>query len=75
MHQPLGAVEGNAVDVAIQAEQFTLARQLMAELISKHTGQTVEQVFADGERDRWFTPPEALAYGMIDEIIGESVSS
>jgi ATP-dependent Clp protease protease subunit len=75
MHQPLGAVEGNAVDVAIQAEQFTLARQLMAELIAKHTGQTVDQVFADGERDRWFTPPEALAYGIIDEIIGETVSS
>jgi ATP-dependent Clp protease, protease subunit len=70
MHQPLGAVEGNAVDVAIQAEQFTRARQLMAELIARHTGQSVEQVFTDGERDRWFTPQEALDYGMIDAIIG-----
>jgi ATP-dependent Clp protease protease subunit len=69
MHQPLGQVQGVAVDVAIQAEQFTRARQLMAELIAKHTGQTVDRVFKDGERDRWFTPEEALAYGMIDAII------
>ncbi len=69
MHQPLGAVEGHAVDIAIQAEQFTRARVLMAELIAQHTGQTVDRVLADGERDRWFTPEEARDYGMIDEII------
>jgi ATP-dependent Clp protease, protease subunit len=69
MHQPLGSVEGYAVDVAIQAEQFTRARHVMAELIAEHTGQSVEQVLKDGERDRWFTPEEARAYGMIDEII------
>jgi ATP-dependent Clp protease protease subunit len=69
MHQPLGSVQGYAVDIAIQAEQFTIMRHLMAELIAEHTGQTVERVLADGERDRWFTPAEALEYGMIDEII------
>jgi ATP-dependent Clp protease protease subunit len=69
MHQPLGSVEGYAVDVAIQAEQFTRARHVMAELIAEHTGQPVEQVLKDGERDRWFTPEEARAYGMIDDII------
>ena len=69
MHQPLGAVEGHAVDVAIQAEQFTLAKRLMAELIARHTGQPVERVLADSDRDRWFTADEALAYGMIDEVI------
>lgn len=69
MHQPLGAVEGYAVDVAIQAEQFTLARRLMAELTAQHTGQTVERIIADGDRDRWFTAGDALEYGMIDEVI------
>ena len=72
MHQPLGAVEGYAVDVAIQAEQFTLARRLMAELTAQHTGQTVERIIADGDRDRWFTATDALEYGMIDEVIQPS---
>jgi ATP-dependent Clp protease protease subunit len=69
MHQPLGSVQGYAVDIAIQAEQFTVMRRLMAELTAQHTGQTVERILTDGERDRWFTPEEALDYGMIDRII------
>jgi len=69
MHQPLGSVEGYAVDVAIQAEQFAMARQLMAELIAQHTGQAVERILADGDRDRWFTADQAKTYGMIDEVI------
>jgi ATP-dependent Clp protease protease subunit len=70
MHQPLGSVQGYAVDIAIQAEQFAMARTLMAELIAQHTGQTVERILADGDRDRWFTPEQALEYGMVDEVIG-----
>src|SRR4051812_12835698 len=73
MHQPLGSVSGYAVDIAIQAEQFTIMRRLMAELTARHTGQTVERILADGERDRWFTPAEALEYGMIDEVIQSPV--
>jgi ATP-dependent Clp protease protease subunit len=73
MHQPLGSVQGYAVDIAIQAEQFTIMRRLMAELTAEHTGQTVDRILADGERDRWFTPAEALDYGMIDEIIQSPV--
>jgi ATP-dependent Clp protease protease subunit len=69
MHQPHGAVEGYAVDVAIQAEQFSRMRILMAELTAKHCGQPVERILHDHERDRWFTPEEARDYGMIDEII------
>ena len=69
MHQPLGSVQGYAVDIAIQAEQFSIMRRLMAELTAQHTGQTVDRILADGDRDRWFTPEEALEYGMIDRII------
>jgi ATP-dependent Clp protease protease subunit len=69
MHQPLGSVQGYAVDIAIQAEQFAQARHLMAELTAQHTGQTMERILADGDRDRWFTPEEAREYGMIDEIV------
>ena len=69
MHQPLGSVQGYAVDIAIQAEQFSIMRRLMAELTAQHTGQTVDRILADGDRDRWFTPEEALDYGMIDHII------
>jgi ATP-dependent Clp protease protease subunit len=68
LHQPHGAVQGMAVDIAIQAEQFTRMRELMAELIAQHTGQPVARVLEDGERDRWFTPEDALEYGLIDYI-------
>jgi len=69
MHQPLGSVQGFAVDIAIQAEQFTIMRRLMAKLTAQHTGQPVDRILADGERDCWFTPEDALEYGMIDQII------
>jgi ATP-dependent Clp protease protease subunit len=72
MHQPLGSVQGYAVDIAIQAEQFSVMRNLMADLTANHCGASKEQVHADGDRDRWFTPEEAKNYGtngMIDTII------
>jgi ATP-dependent Clp protease protease subunit len=69
MHQPSGGVRGQASDIAIQAEQMAYTKKLMAERIAFHTGQTVEQVEADSERDRWFTAPEAKDYGVIDKVI------
>jgi ATP-dependent Clp protease protease subunit len=69
MHQPSGGVRGQAADIAIQAEQMLYTKKKMAELIAHHTGQTVEQIDADSDRDRWFTPDEAKAYGMIDSVI------
>ena len=69
LHQPHGATEGYAVDIAIQAEQFALMRHLMAELTAQHTGQTVERVLADGDRDCWFSAAEALDYGMVDHVL------
>ena len=69
MHQPLGGVQGQATDIAIQAEQMAYTKRLMAERIAHHTGQSVEQITADSDRDRWFTAEEAKDYGIIDRVI------
>ena len=69
MHQPLGGVQGQASDIAIQAEQMAYIKRLMAERISVHTGQPVEQIQVDSERDRWFTAEQAKAYGIVDNVI------
>ncbi len=68
MHQPSGGVRGQASDIAIQAEQLIYIKKLMAERIAHHTGQTVEQIQADSERDRWFTAEQAKEYGIIDYV-------
>jgi ATP-dependent Clp protease protease subunit len=68
MHQPSGGFQGQASDIQIQAEQILYVKKLMAQRIAEHTGQPVEQIEADSERDRWFTAEEAKAYGIIDEV-------
>jgi ATP-dependent Clp protease, protease subunit len=69
MHQPSAGIGGTASDIAIQAEQFKLTKVQMAELIAEHTGQSVEQIQADSERDRWFTAEQALEYGFVDHVV------
>jgi ATP-dependent Clp protease protease subunit len=69
MHQPSAGVQGQASDIAIQAEQLKYVKDLLAERISDHTGQTKEQVESDSDRDRWFTAEEAKEYGLIDHVI------
>jgi ATP-dependent Clp protease protease subunit len=69
MHQPLGGIQGQASDIAIQAEQMAYIKRLMAERTAHHTGQDVEQIEADSERDRWFTAEQAKAYGIVDNVI------
>ena len=69
MHQPHGGVQGQASDIAIQAEQMTYIKKILAERISEHTGQPTEQIEEDFDRDRWFTAAEAKDYGIIDEVI------
>jgi ATP-dependent Clp protease, protease subunit len=68
MHQPLGGIQGQAADIAIQAERMKYIKRRMAESIAFHTGQTVEQIEKDSERDRWFTANEAKEYGIIDHV-------
>ena len=69
MHQPLAGLRGQATDIAIQAEQLKYTKRRMAELISHHSGQPLDKIQADSERDRWFTADEAKAYGLVDKVI------
>lgn len=68
MHQPSGGLGGTASDIKIQAEQMIFIKNKMAELIAQHTGQTVEQITADSDRDRWFSAQEAKEYGFVDHV-------
>ena len=69
MHQPSAGIGGSAADIAIQAEQFALTKKEMNRLNAEFTGQTLERIETDADRDRWFTAPEALEYGFVDHII------
>jgi ATP-dependent Clp protease, protease subunit len=72
MHQPSAQMQGAAVDIAIHAEQIVYTKRIMAERIAQHTGQTVEQIETDFDRDRWFTATQARDYGIIDHVIERS---
>jgi ATP-dependent Clp protease protease subunit len=69
MHQPSAGIGGTAADIAIQAEQLRFVKSEMAELISEHTGQSVDQIQNDSDRDRWFTAQQALDYGFVDHVV------
>ncbi len=69
MHQPSGQMQGQASDIAIQAEQIIYLKRMMAERIAQHTGQSVERIEADSDRDRWYTAEEARDYGIVDRVI------
>jgi ATP-dependent Clp protease protease subunit len=75
MHQPSAGVGGTSSDIAIQAEMLNRSKLEMAELIAQHTGQTVERITADSDRDRWFTAQEALEYGFIDKVISRAAEA
>ena len=68
MHQPSGGIGGTASDIAIQAEQMLHIKREMAGLIAQHTGQTVDQIEKDSDRDRWFAAEEAKQYGFVDHV-------
>ena len=69
MHQPSAGMQGQAAVIAIQAEQLKYIKDLLAERIADHTGQTKEQINIDSDRDRWFTAEAAKDYGIIDHVI------
>jgi len=72
IHQPLGGARGQATDIAIQAKEILRMKAELNELIAKHTGQSVETVEKDTDRDNFMSAQEALSYGMIDEVLVKS---
>ncbi|MFD7642038.1 ClpP family protease [Kitasatospora sp. NPDC059795] len=69
MHQPSAGIGGTASDVAIQAENLEYTKQAIERITAAHTGQSVETIARDGDRDRWFTAEEAKEYGMVDQVV------
>ena len=69
LHQPHGGIGGTASDIRIQAEQILYVKRILAERTAFHTGQSVEQVETDSDRDRWFTAEQAREYGFIDHVV------
>ena len=72
LHQPWGGVTGQAADIQIQAEEILKAKQMINEVLSQLTGQPIEKITAETERDRYMTAEEAKAYGLIDEVLHET---
>jgi len=72
MHQPSGGLGGTASDIKIQAEQSLHIKKQMFGLICVHTGQSIEQIEADADRDRWFTAEQARDYGFIDNVVASA---
>jgi ATP-dependent Clp protease protease subunit len=69
IHQPLGGAEGQASDIEITAREIQKLKKELYEIIANHSGQSYDKVYADSDRDYWMTSDEALAYGMVDEVL------
>ena len=69
IHQPLGGAHGQASDILIAAQEIEKIRKELYTIISEHSGQSLEKIYADGDRDFWMNAKEALEYGMVDEIL------
>jgi ATP-dependent Clp protease, protease subunit len=69
IHQPSGGYQGQSADIEIQAREILDLRARMDEIYAQHTGQEIDRVHADMDRDRYFTPDQAVEYGLIDKII------
>ncbi len=69
IHQPLGGVQGQASDIEIHAREVMRIKEVLNEILVKHTGQSIEKISEDTERDRFMTPEDAKEYGLIDEVI------
>jgi ATP-dependent Clp protease protease subunit len=74
MHQPTGGMGGTASDIKVQAEQAIKAREDLAQLIAERTGQPLDRITTDFDRDRWFTPEAAADYGIIDRVLTRPVA-
>lgn len=69
IHQPMGGARGQASDILIEAKEIEKVRKELYEIISQHTGQPFEKIFADSDRDFWMDADKAVRYGMVDKIL------
>ncbi|WP_079576330.1 ATP-dependent Clp protease proteolytic subunit [Krasilnikoviella flava] len=74
MHQPSGGVGGTATDVRIGAQLIMHMKKVLSELTAEQTGQSLEQILKDNDRDKWFTADEALEYGFVDHVVTNAAS-
>src|SRR5271154_2178816 len=75
IHQPYGQVGGQISDIEIQAEEIVKSKQVINEILAKHTGQPIERIAKDTERDRYLTGMQAKEYGLVDEVVGRIVGA
>jgi ATP-dependent Clp protease protease subunit len=71
LHQPWGGVTGQAADIKIQADEIIKAKQMINEILAKHTGMDMKKIAEETERDKYMSAEEALKYGLIDEVLKE----
>ena len=69
IHQPLGGARGQATDIQIQAKEIERMKEITSKILSEATGKSVEEIYADTERDNFMSPDEAVNYGLIDKIL------
>jgi ATP-dependent Clp protease protease subunit len=69
IHQPYGQVGGQVSDIEIQADEIIKTREVLNQILSSHTGQAIERIAKDTDRDRYLTADEAKAYGLVDDIL------
>jgi ATP-dependent Clp protease protease subunit len=69
IHQPYGGVYGQTADIQIQADQIVKAKRQLHQILARHTGQSVEQIQLDSERDKYFNAGSAKEYGLVDDIL------
>ena len=75
IHQPLAGFQGQATDIEIHTKEILKTRDTLNDLYSKHTGQPVEKIKVDSERDNFMSPTEAIAYGLVDKLLDKRVGS
>jgi ATP-dependent Clp protease, protease subunit len=73
IHQPSGGYQGQASDIHIQAQEILKIRERLNEILAHHSGQTVDKIRADSERDNFMSPTEAVAYGLVDKLLDKRV--
>ncbi|MGY1700968.1 ClpP family protease [Geodermatophilus sp. SYSU D00766] len=74
VHQPSGGIGGVQSDIAVQADLLRRLKREVDQLQARHTGRTVEEIERDSDRDRWFTPQEAVEYGLVDHVVGSAAT-